>query len=76
MRQTETVLRAVIFDFGGVFTLSPFPVIADAAPGVEVAILQASAPCLPVYERMGFRTVVEYEELEDAAAEPERDQAS
>jgi GNAT superfamily N-acetyltransferase len=60
----------------GYGTAMTWAVIADAAPGVEVAILQASAPGLPVYERMGFRTVVKYEEFEDAAAEPERDQAS
>ena len=44
--------------------------IADAAPGVEVAILQASALGRPIYERMGFRTVVEYEELEGSVGEP------
>ena len=44
--------------------------IADAAPDVEVVILQASPAGRPLYERMGFRTVVEYEELEEAASEP------
>ena len=36
-------------------------VVADGiAAGCDVAILQASDMGYPVYERMGFRTVVEY----------------
>jgi predicted GNAT family acetyltransferase len=60
----------------GYGTAMTWAAIADAAPDVEVAILQASAPGRPVYERMGFRTVVEYEELEDAAGEPDRGHSS
>ncbi len=32
MRQTQLVLKAVLFDFGGVFTPSPFSTITAAAP--------------------------------------------
>ena len=56
----------------GFGTAMTWMAIADAAPGVEVAILQASALGRPVYEQMGFRTVVEYEELEGSIAEPRR----
>jgi GNAT superfamily N-acetyltransferase len=38
-----------------------------AAAGCRVAILQASAMGLPIYERLGYRTVVEY----DGFVEPE-----
>ena len=54
----------------GYGTAMTWAAIADAAPGVEVAILQASALGRPIYERMGFRTVVEYEELEGSIGEP------
>jgi hypothetical protein len=40
---------------------------------VEVVILQASALGRPIYERMGFRTVVEYEELEGSSGEQGRE---
>ena len=59
----------------GYGTAMTWAAIADAAPGIEVAILQASRAGRPIYERMGFRTVVEYDELEDAAGEPGRGQA-
>ncbi len=49
-------------------------VAADgAAAGCDVAILQASAMGLPIYERLGYRTVVEYDgyvEPEEPAAPP------
>jgi hypothetical protein len=45
-------------------------VVADAGPGVDLAILQASALGRPVYERMGFRTVVAYEEFEKPIGTP------
>ncbi len=53
MRQTERVLRAVLFDFGGVFTLSPFPVIADAAPELGLSPEAAVELCFGVYDRDG-----------------------
>ncbi len=53
----------------GYGTAMTWAAIADDAPGVELVILQASTRGLPIYERMGFRTVVEYEELEGAAEE-------
>jgi hypothetical protein len=40
--------------------------IADADPGTSAAVLQSSPDGVPVYERMGFRTVVEYLEFEPA----------
>jgi hypothetical protein len=43
-------------------------IVADgAAAGCDVAILQATPMGYPVYERLGFRTVVEY----DGFIEPE-----
>ncbi len=57
----------------GYGTAMTWGAIADAAPGVEVVILQASALGRPLYERMGFRTVVEYEELEESSGEPGRE---
>ena len=52
----------------GYGTAMTWAAIADGDPGVAIVILQASAMGRPIYERMGFRTVVEYEELEGAAA--------
>jgi hypothetical protein len=44
--------------------------VADAGLSVDLAILQASALGRPIYERMGFRTAVEYEEREEPAGRP------
>ncbi|HEX4019000.1 MAG TPA: HAD family phosphatase [Frankiaceae bacterium] len=44
------MLRAVLFDFGGVFTLSPFPVIADAAPEFGMTPQAALEMCFGVYD--------------------------
>jgi hypothetical protein len=40
--------------------------IDDAHPGTTAVVLQSSADGFPVYERMGFRTVVEYLGFEPA----------
>ena len=40
--------------------------IDDADPATSAVVLQSSPDGLPVYERMGFRTVVEYMEFEPA----------
>jgi len=40
--------------------------IGDADPATSAAVLQSSPLGVPVYERMGFRTVVEYLEFEPA----------
>jgi GNAT superfamily N-acetyltransferase len=40
--------------------------IEEADPGTSVVVLQSSPEGLPLYERMGFRTVVEYREFEPA----------
>lgn len=40
--------------------------IGDADPATSAAVLQSSPDGVPVYERMGFRTVVEYLEFEPA----------
>ena len=53
MRQTESVLKAVLFDFGGVFTLSPFPVIADAAPELGLTPAADLELCFGVYDEDG-----------------------
>ncbi len=53
MRHTEPVLKAVLFDFGGVFTPSPFPVIADAAPELGLTPEAAIELCFGVYDRDG-----------------------
>jgi hypothetical protein len=47
-------------------------VAADgAAAGADVAVLQATDMGFPVYERMGYRTVVEYMGyVESATVEP------
>jgi GNAT superfamily N-acetyltransferase len=53
-----TVERARRRGYGAAMTSR---VVADgAAAGCDVAILQASPMGLPVYERLGFRTVLEY----------------
>jgi len=44
--------------------------VSRAAPGARLAVLQASAMGLPIYARMGFRTVVEYREFEAAPTPP------
>ena len=41
-----------------------------AAAGCDVAILQSSAMGYPIYERLGFRTVVEYDGFVDPASPP------
>ena len=40
--------------------------IGEADPGTSAVVLQSSPDGVPVYERMGFRTVVEYLEFESA----------
>jgi hypothetical protein len=40
--------------------------IDDADPATRAVVLQSSPDGIPVYERMGFRTVVEYLEFESA----------
>ncbi len=46
-------------------------VVADgAAAGCDVAILQASAMGFPIYERLGYRTVVEYMAYVEPQATP------
>jgi GNAT superfamily N-acetyltransferase len=60
----------------GYGTAMTWAAIADAAPGVEVVVLQASELGRPIYERMGFRTVVEYDELESAVTGPGPEPAS
>ena len=40
--------------------------IEDADPGTDAVVLQSSPEGFSVYERMGFRTVVEYHEFEPA----------
>jgi hypothetical protein len=51
--------------FGAAMTVR---IVADgAAAGCDVAILQATPMGYPIYERLGFRTVVEY----DGSIEPE-----
>ena len=47
------MLKAVIFDFGGVFTLSPFPVIADAAPEFGLTPEAALEMCFGIYDQDG-----------------------
>ena len=54
----------------GYGTAMTWAVVADAEPGVDLVILQSSALGRPVYERMGFRTVVEYEEFEEPTGQP------
>ena len=54
----------------GYETVMTWAVVADGEPGVDLVILQASALGRPVYEHMGFRTVVEYEELEEPTGMP------
>jgi putative hydrolase of the HAD superfamily len=43
----------VLFDFGGVFTPSPFPVIADAAPEFGLTPEAAIMLCFGVYDQDG-----------------------
>lgn len=47
------MLRAVLFDFGGVFTPSPFPVIADAAPELGLTPQAAIELCFGIYDQDG-----------------------
>jgi epoxide hydrolase-like predicted phosphatase len=47
------VLRAVLFDFGGVFTPSPFPVITDAAPELGLTPQAALELCFGIYDQDG-----------------------
>jgi GNAT superfamily N-acetyltransferase len=47
----------------GIGTAMTWHVLADADPGWEVAVLQASEMGQPVYERMGFKLVREFTEL-------------
>lgn len=47
----------------GVGTAMTWHLMADAEPGWNVAVLQASDMGRPVYERMGFRLVREFAEL-------------
>jgi epoxide hydrolase-like predicted phosphatase len=47
------VLRAVLFDFGGVFTPSPFPVISDAAPELGLTPQAAIELCFGIYDQDG-----------------------
>jgi putative hydrolase of the HAD superfamily len=53
MLQTERVRTAVLFDFGGVFTPSPFPVISDAAPELGLTPEAALELCFGVYDQDG-----------------------
>ena len=48
----------------GYGTAATWAAIADADAGTGATVLQASTMGAPVYERMGFRTVVEYLEFE------------
>jgi epoxide hydrolase-like predicted phosphatase len=43
----------VLFDFGGVFTPSPFPVIADAAPELGLSPKAAVELCFGIYDEDG-----------------------
>lgn len=54
----------------GYGTAMTWAAVADGEPGVDLVILQASALGRPVYERMGFRTVVEYDEFEGPTGIP------
>ena len=47
----------------GIGTAMTWHVLADAEPGWDVAVLQASEMGRPVYERMGFKLVREFAEL-------------
>jgi len=54
--------------YGGAMTMR---VVDDgAAAGCDVAVLQATASGYPVYERLGFRTVVEYDGFVDPVSLP------
>ncbi len=72
VRQTGLVKRAVLFDFGGVFTPSPFPMIADAAPEFGLTPQAAIELCFGVYDRDGDHPWHQLERgeisLEDARA--------
>lgn len=52
----------------GIGTALTWHLLADADPGWEVAVLQASEMGRPIYERMGFRLVREFTELVGGAA--------
>jgi GNAT superfamily N-acetyltransferase len=63
-----TVRSARRRGYGAAMTLR---VAADgAAAGCDVAILQASEMGRPIYERLGYRTVVEYDWYLDSAGSP------
>jgi len=47
----------------GIGTAMTWHLLADADPGWDVAVLQASAMGRPIYERMGFSLVREFAEL-------------
>ena len=47
------MLRAVLFDFGGVFTPSPFSAITDAAPELGLTPEAAVELCFGTYDRDG-----------------------
>jgi epoxide hydrolase-like predicted phosphatase len=67
------VLRAVLFDFGGVFTPSPFPVITDAAPELGLTPQAALELCFGIYDQDGDHPWHKLERgeitLEDARAQ-------
>ena len=63
-----TVESARHHGYGAAMTMR---VVDDgAAAGCDVAILQSSAMGYPIYERLGFRTVVEYDGFVDPASLP------
>ena len=57
----------MLFDFGGVFTLSPFPVIADAAPEFGMTPEAALEMCFGVYDQDGPMAVETRRRLLDRA---------
>jgi len=64
-----TIERARRRGYGGAMTSR---IVADGAgAGCDVAVLQASSMGLPIYERLGFRTVVEYVAWVDPSTLPQ-----
>ncbi len=53
MRQTRAVRNAVLFDFGGVFTPSPFPAVREAAPELGLSPDAAIEIMFGVYDQDG-----------------------